>query len=329
MVQVVLVGAGFIAEQHLKGYLQLKNAKVVAVADLDAARAQRMAALAGGVPWATDYREVIGLGDIVDICTTSATHVEIGVAAAQAGKHIHVEKPFAMTMNECEMLLAACAQAGVKVMAGQTERFKPIHHTMKELIERGDLGKLVMARLATNAGHFWPGGWQGWQIDPHKSGGVFLHLGIHTIDLLLWLFGTAPRSIYAQTQQRASAEMDMHDYYQFIIKFQDDTTAIGELSYALPRRGDGYRFAMLVGTKGTAYHNLAHDAFIIDEHGLKHIEDDLSAPITKQVAHFVECVEKDTQPIITPDQIRTALRTALAAAESARTGRVVEVNSEQ
>jgi predicted dehydrogenase len=326
MVRVVLVGAGFIAEQHLKGYLQLSNAKVVAIADVDASRAQRLAALAGGVPWATDYREVIGLGDLVDICTTSATHVELGVAAAQAGKHIHVEKPFAMTMNECETLLNACAQAGVKMMAGQTERFRPIHRTMKAMIERGDIGKLVMARIAADHGHFWPGGWQGWQVDPQKSGGIFLHLGIHSIDLLLWLFGATPRSIYAQTQKRASAEMDMHDYYQFVLKFQDDTTAIGELSYALPRRGDAYRFAMLVGTQGTAYHNLAHDAFIIDEHGLKHIEDDLSAPIAKQVAHFVDCVETNTNPITTPDQIRTALRTALAAAESARIGEVVEIN---
>ena len=141
MIRVVLIGAGFIAEQHLKGYLQLSNAKVVAVADVDAKRAQRIAALAGGMPWATDYREVIGLGDIVDICTTSATHVEIGIAAARAGKHIHVEKPFAMTMNECEMLLNACAQAGVKVMAGQTERFKATHRVMKTMLERGDLGK--------------------------------------------------------------------------------------------------------------------------------------------------------------------------------------------
>ena len=325
MIRVVLVGAGFIAESHLKGYLQLPDAQVVAVADLDAGRARRMAALAGGVRWATDYREVIGLGDIVDICTTSATHVEIGAAAARAGKHIHVEKPFAMTVADCDSLLGACATAGVKVMAGQTERFKPLHQVMKESITRGDIGRLVQARIALDAGHFWPGGWEGWQIDPARSGGIFLHLGIHTLDLLLWLFGVPARSIYAQTQKRASGEMDMHDYYQCIVKFQDDSTAIAELSYALPRRGDSYRMAMLVGTKGTAYHKLTDDSFIIGDTGIHFMEDGLESPVARQVAHFVDCVATDREPIISPAQIRAALQLALAADESARTGQVVEV----
>ncbi len=329
MIRIVLVGAGFIAESHLKGYLQLPNAQVVAVADVDASRAQKLAALAGGVRWATDFRDVMGMGDIVDICTVSATHVSIGLAAAQAGKHIHVEKPFATRINDCDALLEACARAGVLVMAGQTERFKPLHRTMKDMLERGQIGKLVLARVAFDAGHFWPGGWQGWQFNPQQSGGIFLHLGIHLLDLLVWLFGVAPRSVYAQTQRRASAEMEMNDYYQCIVKFADDATAIAELSYALPRRGDTYRMAMLVGTKGSAHHNLAHDDFIIGDNGLHFVEDGLDPPIARQVAHFVECVERGTTPIVTPAQIRTSLSLALAADESARTGRVVAVNGER
>ena len=325
MIRIVLVGAGFIGENHLKAYLQIPNAQVVAVADVDAKRAQQLAALAGGARWATDYREVIGLGDAVDICTPSSTHATIGMAAAALGKHLHVEKPFALTLADAEQLLATCEHVGVLVMAGQTERFKPLSRVMKETIERGDIGKLVMARLSATHGHFWPGGWQGWQFDPAQSGGIFLHLGIHYLDLLLWLFDRPPRSIYAQTQKRASSEMAMHDYYHCIIKFQDDTSAIAELSYALPRRGDGYHGAMLVGTQGTAYHNQPHDAFLYDDKGLHFIEDGLDAPLTSQLAHFVECVESGAPPLTTPTQIRTALKLALAAAESARSGRVVEV----
>ncbi len=325
MIRVVLVGAGYIAEAHLKGYLRLANAQVVAVADVDAARANRMAAMAGGVKWSTDYRQVIGEGDIVDICTTSATHAEIGTAAAQAGKHLHVEKPFAMNMADCERLLDACARAGVKVMAGQTERFKPLHRVMKESVERGDIGKLVLTRIAVDAGHFWPGGWEGWQIDPARSGGIFLHLGIHTLDMLLWLSGAMPRSIYAQTQKRASSRMDMNDYYQCVVKYQDGTTAIAELSYALPRRGDSYRAAMLIGTRGSAYHRLTDDAFLITDTGQHFIDENLEDPVGRQVAHFVDCVAANKEPTTTPEQIRTSLRLALAADESARTGRVVEV----
>ncbi|MBI5878513.1 MAG: Gfo/Idh/MocA family oxidoreductase [Chloroflexi bacterium] len=325
MIKVVLVGAGFIAESHLKGYLQAANAQVAAVVDVDAGRARRMAAMAGGVPWLTDYREALNMADIVDVCTTSATHVEIGTAAARAGKHVHIEKPFAMTVAECETLLNACEQAGVKVMAGQTERFKPVHEQMKQVIERGDIGKLVMARVNTDAGHFWPGGWQGWQIDPALSGGLFLHLGIHMLDLLLWLFDRPPRSIYAQTIKRASSAMDMNDYYQAIIRFADDSTAIANLTYALPRRGDSVRAAMLVGSHGSAYHNLSDDAYLISDTGLHFVDDGLDPPIARQVAHFVDCVEQGRDPMVTPAQIRTALRTALAADESSRTGRVVEI----
>lgn len=325
MVKVVLVGAGFIAESHLKGYLQAANAQVAAVVDVDAGRARRMAAAAGGVPWYTDYRAALELGEIVDICTTSATHVEIGTAAARAGKHVHIEKPFAMTVAECETLLNACAESGVKVMAGQTERFKPLHEQMKQLVTDGGIGKLVMVRMNVDAGHFWPGGWQGWQIDPARSGGLFLHLGIHMLDLLLWLFDRQPRSVYAQTAKRASAAMEMSDYYQVIVRFADDSTAVANLTYALPRRGDSVRGAMLVGTKGSAYHDLTDDAYLISDTGLHFLDDGIDLPIGRQVRHFVDCVEQGRDPIVTPAQIRTALRTALAADESARTGRVVEL----
>jgi predicted dehydrogenase len=327
MLRIVLVGAGFIAEAHLKGYLRIPGAQVTAVADVDAGRARRMAALAGGVKWTTDFREVLADADIVDICTTSETHGEIGMAAARAGKHIHVEKPFAMTMADCDSLLDACAQAGVKVMAGQTERFKPLHQVTKASIDRGDIGKLVLTRIAIDAGHFWPGGWEGWQIDPARSGGIFLHLGIHTLDLLLWLSGAQPRSIYAQTQKRASGQMDMNDYYQCIVKYQDDTTAIAELSYALPRRGDSYRALMLVGTRGSAYHKLTDDAFLISDSGYHFVADALDDPVSRQVRHFVECVAADSEPVTTPEQIRTALRLALAGDESSRTGQVVELGA--
>ena len=325
MIRIVVVGAGFIAENHLKGYQQLTGARVVAVADVDGRRAQHFAALAGGVPWATDYRDVIGAGDAVDICTPSASHAEIGMAAAALGKPLHVEKPFALSLADADRLLDACARAGVPVMAGQTERFSLIGRTLKDVVERGDIGRLVLARITRNHGHFWPGGWQGWQFDPAKSGGIFLHLGIHTLDLLLWLFDAAPRSVYAQTQKRASSEMDMSDYYQCVIKFQDERSAIAELSYALPRLGDTYRAAMLVGTAGSANYNLARDSFLIDDSGFHFADEGLGPAIARQLAHFVECVESGRAPLTTPAQIRTALRLSLAADESARTGRVVEL----
>jgi predicted dehydrogenase len=228
-------------------------------------------------------------------------------------------------MEQCETLLSACERAGVLVMAGQTERFTLVSRTLKDVVERGDIGKLVLARIVRNHGHFWPGGWHGWQFDPAQSGGIFLHLGIHTLDLLLWLFDRPPRSIYAQTQKRASSEMDMHDYYHCIVKFQDDASAIAELSYALPRLGDNYRAALLVGTKGSAYHNLSHDDFLVSDTGLHFVAEGLDEPLARQLAHFVECVETGKPPITTPEQIRTSLRLSLAAVESARTGQVIEI----
>jgi len=325
VIKVVLVGAGFIADLHLKAYLQVPDAQVVAVADVDARRAQQLAALAGGVRWATDYRDVLGLGDAVDICTPSASHAEVGMAAAALGKPLHVEKPFALSLADAERLLEAYARAGVPLMAGQTERFSLIGRTLKAVVDSGEIGRLVLARITRNHGHFWPGGWQGWQFDPAKSGGIFLHLGIHTLDLLLWLFDAAPRSIYAQTRKQASGEMDMSDYYQCVLKFQDERSAIAELSYALPRLGETYRTAMLVGTAGSAAYNLAHDSFLLDDSGLHFLDEGLGPPLVRQLAHFVECVQSGQQPLTTPAQIRTALRLALAADESARTGRVIEL----
>ncbi len=325
MIKVVLVGAGYIAEHHLQAYRQVPGAQVVAVADVDAGRAARLAAMAGGVPWAADYREVLARGDAVDICTPSARHAEVGLAAAALGKALHVEKPFALSLADAERLLDACARAGVPVMAGQTERFSQLGRMLKEVVDGGDIGRLVLARITRSQGQIWPGGWQGWQFDPAESGGIFLHLGIHTLDLLLWLFDAPARSIYAQTQKRASSAMDMCDYYQCVVKFQDERSAIAELSYALPRPGDKYRAALLVGTAGSASYNLAHDAFLLDAGGLQFVDEGLDPPLARQLAHFVECVETGTPPVTTPAQIRAALRLALAAEESAGAGRAVEL----
>jgi predicted dehydrogenase len=119
----------------------------------------------------------------------------------------------------------------------------------------------------------------------------------------------------------------MSDYYQCIVKFEDDSTAIAELSYALPRRGDSYRAAMLIGTKGSAVHRSTDDAFLFTDSGQHFLPESLEDPMVGQVAHLVECVANDTQPITTPQQIRTALKLALAADESSRTGEVVEVGA--
>ena len=178
-VRVGMVGLGLVANSHLKGYAGHPNAEVVAVCDIDKARAEDFARQ-HGIPQAySSYDEMLGRAgiDVVSIATPNHLHAPMTLKAAKAVKHVHCEKPFSRYVGEGQAAAEAAREAGVKVVVGETYLFLSSFMKARELIEAGEIGRPLQVRQRHGS---WlersdrppeaPGD-RSWRVDPEKSGG--------------------------------------------------------------------------------------------------------------------------------------------------------------
>jgi len=198
---VAILGCGLIGQKRAKA---LKGAHLRVCADLDASRAKQLASSYPGVESTTDWRSAIHRADvdIVIIATTNQALVEISLEAANAGKHILVEKPAARNVAELDMVINAVRKNDVLVRVGFNHRYHPSLLKAHELLDAGELGELMFIR-----GRYGHGGRIGydreWRADPALSGGgELIDQGVHLIDLSRWFIGDF-----------VSAEGFAHTYY--------------------------------------------------------------------------------------------------------------------
>lgn len=138
-----IVGLGLASTPHLKGYMSHPLAEVVAVCDLDKARAEEFAARHGIAQVYTSFADMLQNPDIdiVDIATPTFLHSRMTRQAALAGKHVHCEKPFCRSIGEGMEACEAVERSGVKLVVGETYVFISSHTKARELIEEGEIGR--------------------------------------------------------------------------------------------------------------------------------------------------------------------------------------------
>jgi predicted dehydrogenase len=143
MIRVGIAGLGGMGRMHAQGYAGLRNATIVAGADLEPDRRERFASEHPGVRLYDDFRHMVEADlDAVDICLPSYLHSEAAVAFAQVGRHILCEKPMALTLEECDAMIAAAERSGTTLMVAQVLRFYPEFLAVKEIADSGRYGKV-------------------------------------------------------------------------------------------------------------------------------------------------------------------------------------------
>ncbi len=185
---VAILGCGLIGQKRSRA---LTGAKLIVCADIDKSRAERLAAGFSGCDVSTDWRTAIRRDDvdIVIVSTTNDALVETSLVAVQAGKHILVEKPAARNVTELDLLIQAAQENKVQVRVGFNHRYHPALRKARELVDAGELGKLMFIR-----GRYGHGGRKGyeneWRANPALSGGgELIDQGVHLIDLSRWFLG--------------------------------------------------------------------------------------------------------------------------------------------
>ena len=197
---VAIHGAGWVAGAHAASWNKNPHVEIVSVSDVDASRARRFAEEIGcDCTTGDDYGRVLAdeRVDIVDVTSPSHLHTEHGIAAAQARKHVLVEKPMALTMDENRALRDAVAKAGVKSISSFVLRWNPACQTIKSLAESGALGDLFY--VETDYWHGLHPTHHAWNLHSKKKtgGSAMLLGGCHAVDALRWLTGDEVEEVTA------------------------------------------------------------------------------------------------------------------------------------
>jgi predicted dehydrogenase len=322
---VAVLGSGAIARDHVRALAALPELRVVLVCGSDLGRARSVAALAYGAEATTDPELAIADPRVqaVDVCGSTAVHARWTVRAGQLNKHVLVEKPVALSLQELQHMLTATE--GSSLLVGQTVRFQPAVAQLRAEVASGSVGTPRVVHITWHAGHVWPGGWRGWQHDPAMSGGHPVHNGTHAFDLVAWLTGRRPVRVFTRSFASWSQQMDVPDSFHVTIRLDDDSVALVDLSYALRRPGDTFRRVVVIGTRGTLVHSTADDVGLTSE-GSGSVPVSVLGTFDAQMRHWQEVLSGQCEPITRPVEIRAALAGALAAQESLVTGQPVNVD---
>lgn len=235
LIKFGLVGCGRIAKRHaeLLGYNQIKNAKLVAVCDLVPEKAKKIATEFSVLAF-TDMHEMMRTADVdvVVVLTESGKHAEHVVALAQYGKHVVVEKPMALTLEDADAMISACDNAGAKLFVVKQNRFNVPVVKLRQALEAGRFGKLVMGtvrvRWCRPQSYYDQDKWRGtWAMD----GGVLTNQASHHVDLLEWMMGDV-ESVFAMSTT-ALANIEAEDTAVVTLRFKNGALGVIEATTAV------------------------------------------------------------------------------------------------
>lgn len=219
---IALIGAGNIAPVHAKSITASKKAHLAVVCDIDESKARKLAG-EYDTEWCTDYHPLLSRSDIdvFEVVTYSGTHADIGIEAANAGKHVIVTKPMDVTLEKIDALIEACRRNGVKLGATHQFRSYASYRAARQAVESGQLGRLVCCNAYVpwyrSMDYYTSADWRGtYSLD---GGGAMMNQSVHYADLIVWLCGpVAGIKSYAATQTHV---IEVEDLAVSALKFQN------------------------------------------------------------------------------------------------------------
>lgn len=335
--RVGVIGAGAIAQTcHVPGYAQSTECELVAFADPDEDRHREMAKLHPGMTAYTDHKAMLKTEalDVVSVCSPNVYHAAQTVDALKSGCHVLCEKPMATTLKDADKMIEAAKKARKKLMIGFTHRLMKGPARCKEVLKDRSLGKAFMIRVRFAHGGPYPG-WakSNWFYDPKlAAGGALLDMGIHAIDLCLWLMGPV-RSVTA----RASAlirKLEVDDNAVVLLEFKHG--AYGYIDVGWTSK-PGFTGLEIYATNGSIICDYRRGMQMLD--GTASAGGDNTAEWTElepepaqggwdiEIAHWLDVVAGREKLTMDGTAGRNALEVALAAYKSSETGKQVTLGT--
>jgi len=342
-IRVGVIGLGM-GRHHIAGYQTHPDAEVVAIADLDEARLAEIGDQYG-VPnrYATAEEMLAGEAlDVVSVATPNKFHRSLTVAALEAGCHVLCEKPMALNAAEAREMLAAAERANRRLMINFSYRFGEQSQALKERVDAGELGEIYFGRTVWHRRRGLPrfGSWFGQKAI--SGGGPLIDLGVHRLDLALWLMGYpkpvwvmggAYNPIASALALEQGVEYDVEDLAVAMIRFENGAMLEVEASWAANVQERELMETRLLGTKGGLVQRNLNEGYefeaeIYVERAGAHYDMKLHAPPrrrTNAMRHFVESIVKDVPHIATGEEGLLVMQILDAIYESADKGEPVYI----
>lgn len=326
--KVGIVGTGSMGATHaaswaeteatIAGFVTKSSPKALALADKYQAKLY------------PTFEAMLAEVDVVDICTPTHLHHDMVLQAAAAGKDIVCEKPLARTVEQGQAMIAACESAGVKLLVAHVVRFFPEYAHAKAVVDSGEIGQPAVLRL-TRGSSGPRKAVDNWFTDFSKSGGLILDLMIHDIDYARWIAGEV-KQVYAKDILTIQPQAPT-DHALLILTHQNGAISHVEGSWAYPPPMFRTRFEIAASDGwlsfdsdkttaiGLQLHQDQVDAAEVPIPGSPLLEN----PYTTQLKAFYKALTQDSPLPVTANDGLAAVQIALAAIESAKTGKTVKV----
>ena len=328
MLGAAVLGLGRIGPTHARVVTASAGAELKAVADSDEAKLGALLDDMPGVAGHGDYRDALARDDVdvAIICLPHWLHEDAAVAAAEAGKHILIEKPLADSVAECDRIIAAAERSGVVLMPAHTQRYYPVVAKAKEVIDSGKLGDLIMA-VDTWYKPLNPEARPKWMLDRERGGGMALMDGVHLIDRLLWIIGPDLHSVSGVVGNPVYPEIPADDMSMALLRWKSDKVA--SVSRIAFRTGITQYGADFFCTEGQlrlriAYGQEGTTGLWIGQ-GEKQTQLDVAQfdSLGRQLEEFLGAVRSGSEPPITAAHGRQVIEVIEAIEHSSATGREV------
>ncbi|WP_284643829.1 Gfo/Idh/MocA family protein [Paenibacillus silviterrae] len=336
-IKFAIVGCGHIAKKHIESIEKSSITELVAVCDTNVDRLNEFKEIYN-VEGYLDLEEMLQKQvdiDVVNICTPSGLHKKLAVMVASYKKHVVVEKPIALTLEDANAIIEACEANKVKLSVVHPNRFRPAVQLLKEEMEKESLGKIshvnATVRWNRNQAYYDQAAWRGTK---EFDGGVLMNQAIHNLDLLIWLFGEIDevKSFTATRLRKIEAE----DVAVSILKFKKGFLGIIEAAATIyPKNLEesisvfGEQGTVIIG--GTTANWVKHIQIEgYSEESLKEKVLEIDNNPYGESGHYLiiedmaQCVlQKDRIPLVSGEDGKEALKLVLAIYKSAESSNLI------
>ncbi|WP_421663828.1 Gfo/Idh/MocA family protein [Lysinibacillus telephonicus] len=336
-----IVGCGRIALKHAEAIVSLPNAELVAVCDIDKEKVETFSEKYNSKKF-LDYYEMLEDKEIevVNICTPNALHAEMAINAIEKGKHVMIEKPIAINLEDADRIIEAANRMGVKAASVHQNRFNDAIQKTRNALENGMFGKMshgvASIRWNRNQEYYNQANWRGTFA---AQDGILMNQCIHNIDLLRWMMGPV-KSVIGKTVTRFR-NIEMEDVGSAILEFENGALGIIEGAGTIyPTNLE--ETLNLFGEKGTvciggiAVNRIENWRFSEEykEEELNVLAEQEDNPPTVYgyghaaiISDMIQAIEDDREPYVTLQDGRNAIEIVLAIYESSKTGKPVILNN--
>ncbi|MGH9826737.1 MAG: Gfo/Idh/MocA family protein, partial [Blastocatellia bacterium] len=324
---------------HAESLAQVPDARIVGVASRTLQHARDFASALKIRKYYDDYKALLDDKevDLVVIGIPNDLHATAVIDAASAGKHVIIEKPLCMNLDQADRMIDACDKAGVKLMYAEELCFAPKYVRAKALISEAAIGEVYLIKQSEK--HSGPHSDWFWDVE-RSGGGVLLDMGCHGIEFARWILGKpAVKSVYAHIGTYVHANRTRgEDNSILVLEFEGGATALIEDSWA--KEGGMDDTAEFYGSGGVIYADLLRGSslatyskegygYAVEKAGTTRgwtytmFEESWNYGFPQELQHFVKCVKEDLEPEETGEDGRAVLEIIFAAYESAATGKKI------